>query len=68
MTSRFSEGGDIVMNMMIRMSMLIVGIITAITAALLMFVYGTEGLGFNPMILGIFGIGLIATSNIRLLK
>jgi len=68
MTSRLSERGDIVMNMMIRMSIFVVGIITAITAALLMFVYGTEGLGFNPAVLGIFGIGLIATSNIRLLK
>lgn len=53
------------MNMMIRMSMFVVGIITAITAASLMFVYGTEGLGFNPTVLGIFGIGLIATSGIQ---
>jgi len=56
------------MNMMIRMSMFVAGLITAITAALLMFVYGTEGLGFNPAVLGIIGIGLIATSNTRLLK
>jgi len=56
------------MNMMIRMSMFVAGIIIALAAALLMFVYGTEGLGFNPMVLGIFGIGLIATSNVRLLK
>ena len=45
-----------------------VGLITSITAASLMFVYGTEGLGFNPVVLAIFGISLIATSNIRLLK
>jgi len=45
-----------------------VGLIISITAASLMFVYGTEGLGFNPAVLGIIGIGLIATSNIRLLK
>jgi len=45
-----------------------VGLIISITAASLMFVYGTEGLGFNPVVLAIFGISLIATSNIRLLK
>jgi len=44
------------------------GLTISITAASLMFVYGTEGLGFNPVVLAIFGISLIATSNIRLLK
>ena len=44
--------------------MLAVGLIMAIIAAALLFLvpYDPKELGFWPMILGIFGIGLIAAS------
>ena len=44
------------------------GIIIAITSALLVAFVGTERLGFWPMVSAIVGIGLIATSGIRILK
>jgi hypothetical protein len=43
-----------------------VGLGIAIGAALAFF-FGTEKLGFWPMVAAIFGIGLIATSGTRLL-
>jgi len=45
-----------------------VGLIIAITSALLVAFVGTEKLGFWPMVSGIVGISLIATSGIRILK
>lgn len=43
-----------------------VGLVIAIVAALAFF-FGTEKLGFWPMVAAIFGIGLIATSGTRFL-
>jgi O-antigen/teichoic acid export membrane protein len=45
--------------------MFVVGLIMAIIAAALLFLvpYNPKELGFWPMVLGIFGIGLIAASN-----
>ena len=42
-----------------------VGIIIVLIAAGLVFFVGTEKLGFWPMVLAIFGIGLIAASGKR---
>ena len=44
------------------------GLIIAIVSALLVAFVGTEKLGYYPVVSGIVGIGLIATSGIRLLK
>jgi hypothetical protein len=50
----------------------VVGLLVAIVAALLMFCQERCFLGmdleFWPMVLAIFGIGLIATSRVRLLR
>jgi len=48
--------------------MFALGLIVAIASALLVAFVGTEKLGFWPMVSGIVGIGLIATSGIRILK
>ena len=50
----------------------VVGLLVAIVAALMMFCQERCFLGMDleswPMVLGIFGIGLIATSGVRLLR
>ena len=48
--------------------MFAVGLIMAIASALLLAFVGTEKLGFWPMVSAIVGIGLIATSGIRILN
>ena len=48
--------------------MFALGLVVAITSALLVAFVGTEKLGFWPMVSGIVGISLIATSGIRILK
>jgi O-antigen/teichoic acid export membrane protein len=50
--------------------MFAVGLIMAIMAATLLFLvpYNLEELGFWPMVLGIFGIGLIAASSRKRLR
>ena len=48
--------------------MFAVGLVVAITSALLVAFVGTEKLGFWPMVSGIVGISLIATSGIRILR
>jgi len=48
--------------------MFALGLVVAITSALLVAFVGTEELGFWPMVSVIVGISLIATSGIRVLK
>ncbi len=48
--------------------MFALGLLVAITSALLVAFVGTEKLGFWPMVSGIVGITLIATSGIRILR
>jgi len=44
------------------------GLLIALIAALLVAIVGTDKLGFWPMVAVIVGIGLIATSRVRILK
>ena len=48
--------------------MFALGLVVAITSALLVAFVSTEELEFWPMVSGIVGISLIATSGIRILK
>jgi hypothetical protein len=48
--------------------MFAVGLLIALISALLVALVGTDTLGFWPMVAVIIGIGLIATSRVRILK